>query len=277
MAVTAEVPAGMAESVLFGHRSGAYTGATRAYDGIIRGAAGGTLLLDELTDLEPSVQPKLLRFLDRGDVHPLGEQKPVHVDVRIIAATNAGVDQQLRDGELRQDLYFRLNILRIDLPPLRARREEIPILTHHFLRRFGAARGMPHLRATDDVVCALQRYDWPGNVRQLENHMRRLAALATDDVLTDSALPTATNGSEPYEPTAVVRAASVHESGAAVLPPPEDQPLGQALAAVERTLILRALAATGGNAAAAARRLGVSRRGLLLKRRRLGIGEIGVD
>ena len=273
----AEIPTGMAESVLFGHCSGAYTGATRAYGGIIRGAAGGTLLLDELTDLEPAVQPKLLRFLDRGDVHPLGEQKPVPVDVRIIAATNSSLDRRLRDGELRKDLYFRLNILRIDLPPLRARRGEIPLLVHHFLRRFGAARDMPGLRVTDEVLDELQRHDWPGNVRQLENHLRRLAALATDEVLTRSALQNAPGSNGPYEPTAASQAASVHESRADVLRVPQDQPLGDALAAVERALIRRALAATGGNAAAAARRLGVSRRGLLLKRQRLGIGEFGVD
>ena len=273
-----EVPAEMAESVLFGHRSGAYTGATRNYGGVIRGAEGGTLLLDEIAELESSVQPKLLRFLDRGDVHPLGEQKPVHVDVRIIAATNRAIDRHLGDGKLREDLYFRLNIMRIDIPPLRERREEIPVLVNHFLRRFGAARGIPGLSVTDEVLDELRRYDWPGNVRQLENHIRRLAALATDDVLTSSGLTAADAPGPGY-------GACAPDSGStqASEPAPDevrvraDQPLGEAVAQVERTLIRRALADAGGNASAAARRLGVSRRGLQLKRRRLGIGEMSVD
>ena len=274
----AEVPAGMAESVFFGHRSGAYTGATRDYGGVIRGAQDGTLLLDEIADLESSVQPKLLRFLDRGDVHPLGAQKPVHVDVRIIVATNPAIDQRMRDGSFREDLYFRLNIMRLDVPPLRARRAEIPVLVHHFLRRFGAARGMPNLTVTDDVLDALYRHNWPGNVRQLENHVRRLAALATDDVVTASGLTAADstsggngggneNGGAEAE-TPLDPAESNH------LPVRTDQPLADAVAQVEHALIRRALAEAGGNAAAAARTLGVSRRGLQLKRRRLGIGEI---
>ena len=269
-----EVPAGMAESVLFGHRSGAYTGATQNYGGVIRGAEGGTLLLDEIADLESSVQPKLLRFLDRGDVHPLGEQKPVHVDVRIIAATNRAIDQRLRDGRLREDLYFRLNIMRIDIPPLRERREEIPVLVHHFLRRFGAARGIPHLAVTDEVLDQLHRHDWPGNVRQLENHVRRLAALTTSDIVTSSGLaaPETTAAGEGDEPAA---------AGAAARAPDElrvrtDQPLAEAVAEVEQALIRRALAEAGGNVSSAARRLGVSRRGLQLKRKRLGIGEFDV-
>ena len=268
-----EVPAGMAESVLFGHRSGAYTGATQSYGGVIRGAAGGTLLLDEIADLEPSVQPKLLRFLDRGDVHPLGEQKPVHVDVRIIAATNRAGDLRPRHGRLREDLYFRLNIMRIDIPPLRERREEIPVLVHHFLRQFGAARGMPHLAVTDEVLDELYRHDWPGNVRQLENHVRRLAALATDDVVTGSGLAAADN------PAGEDGSARPAEPGARA--PDElrvraDQPLADAVAEVEQALIRRALAEAGGNASSAARRLGISRRGLHLKRKRLGIGEFDV-
>ena len=264
----AEVPAGMAESVLFGHRSGAYTGATQNYGGVIRGAAGGTLLLDEVADLASSVQPKLLRFLDRGDVHPLGEQKPVHVDVRIIAAANRAIDERLRDGRLREDLYFRLNVMRLDIPPLRERREEIPVLVRHFLRRFGAARGMPDLAVSDDVLDELHRHHWPGNVRQLENHVRRLAALATDDVVTSSGLAgTAAAGGGEGEGAAP-------ETAPDALRVRADQPLAEAVAEVEEALIRRALAEAGGNASAAARRLGVSRRGLELKRRRLGIGEI---
>lgn len=273
----AEVPAGMAESVLFGHRSGAYTGATENYDGVIRGAPSGTLLLDEIIDLQPSVQPKLLRFLDRGDVHPLGAQKPVHVDVRIIAATNPSIDQRIRDGAFRDDLYFRLNILRLDIPPLRERREEIPVLVHHFLQRLGAARGMPHLTVTDEVMDELYRHDWPGNVRQLENHVRRLTALATDDVLTSSALTAAETSGAPFG-----SALPASGGGASAAAEPDhlrvrtDQPLAEAVEEVERKLISRALAAAGGNAAAAARALGLSRARLKAQRQRLGIGEIQV-
>ncbi len=273
-----EVPAGMAESVLFGHRSGAYTGATQDYGGVIRGAQDGTLLLDEIADLESSVQPKLLRFLDRGDVHPLGAQKPVHVDVRIIAATNRAIDQRMRDGAFREDLYFRLNIMRLDIPPLRGRREEIPVLVHHFLRRLGAVRGIPNLTVTDEVLDELQRHDWPGNVRQLENHVRRLAALATDEVVTSSGLKESDgggtgNGVANKDGTADAESA-LEAAAANHLRVRTDQPLADAVAQVEHALIRRALADAGGNAAAAARTLGVSRRGLQLKRQRLGIGEI---
>lgn len=272
------MPAGMAESVLFGHRSGAYTGATRDFGGVIRGAGGGTLLLDEVADLDPSVQPKLLRFLDRGDIHPLGEQRPLHVDVRIIAATNGAIDDHLRDGKLREDLYFRLNVMRLEIPPLRERREEIPVLVHHFLKRFGAARGIPALTVTDHVLDELQRHDWPGNVRQLQNHIRRLAALATDDVVASSGLTAGEFADlETSEDAAADTPADPGEPTADQLQVRVDQPLSDAVAQVERALIGRALFDAGGNASAAARRLGVSRRGLQLKRKRLGIGEMGVD
>lgn len=277
-----EVPSGMAESVLFGHRSGAYTGATQDYGGVIRGAQGGTLLLDEIADLESSVQPKLLRFLDRGDVHPLGAQKPVHVDVRIIAATNHAIDERGRDGALRADLYFRLNIMRLDIPPLRERREEIPVLVHHFLRRFGTAHGKPNLTMTDEVLDDLHRHDWPGNVRQLENHIRRLAALATSEVVTSSALPASDTSGHGDDDAAAGGKPERRESpvadnaGSGHLRVHTNQPLAAAVAQVEEAVIRQALKDAGGNAAAAARTLGVSRRGLLLKRQRLGIGEISV-
>ena len=138
----AGVPKDMVESQLFGHRRGAFTGAQDDSKGVIRAASGGTLLLDEVGELEPSVQPKLLRFLEQSEVHPLGEPRPVNVDVRVIAATNADVDEYVRDGRFREDLFYRF-IIRLDIPPLRERREEIPPLVHHFLRQFGGERGLP--------------------------------------------------------------------------------------------------------------------------------------
>ena len=167
----------MVESQLFGHRRGAFTGAQDDALGVIRAATGGTLLLDEIGELELSVQPKLLRFLDRKEVHPLGEPKPVNVDVRVIAATNADIDQFVRDGRFREDLFYRLNVIRLHVPPLRERREEIPPLIHHFLRQFGTEVGRPHLKMTDSALKCLLLYEWPGNVRRLANEVRRAVAL----------------------------------------------------------------------------------------------------
>ena len=172
------VPLDVVESQLFGHRKGSFTGATDDAPGVIRGATGGTLFLDEIGDLNPAVQPKLLRFLDSKEVHPLGEARPVKANVRIIAASNANIDRLVQNGHFREDLFYRLNIFRLDVPPLRERREEIPVLVHHFLRLYASEVGRPPLAVDDDALKCLLLHEWPGNVRMLANEVRRAMAMA---------------------------------------------------------------------------------------------------
>ena len=163
------VPKDMIDSQLFGHRRGAFTGAHEEGLGVIRAAAGGTLFLDEIGEMSAEAQPKLLRFLESGEIHPLGEPKPTTVDVRIVAATNANLDQLVSDGKFREDLFYRLNVLPIHIPPLRERREEVPALVEYFLERFGREMQKPMLRVADETLEYLLLYRWPGNVRQLAN------------------------------------------------------------------------------------------------------------
>jgi DNA-binding NtrC family response regulator len=174
----ASTPKDMLDSQLFGHRRGAFTGAVEHFQGVIRAASGGTLFLDEIGDTGLDVQPKLLRFLEAGEVHPIGETQPARVDVRVIAATNADLDTLVRDGRFREDLFYRLSIVRLHLPPLRERRVEIPSMANHYLRKHAVEYRKGDLRLSEDTMEYLMLYKWPGNVRQLANEMRRLAALA---------------------------------------------------------------------------------------------------
>ena len=182
------VPRDMLESQLFGYRKGAFTGADSSFAGVIRAAAGGTLFLDEIGDIGLDVQPKLLRFLEQQEVHPLGEPHPVKVDVRIIAATNANLELLVAQGRFREDLLYRLNVMTLHLPPLRERREEIPPLVQHYIRKFAdeQRKGTPTL--SDETLEYLLLYAWPGNIRQLANEVRRMVALAEADATLTPAL-----------------------------------------------------------------------------------------
>ena len=175
------VPRDMIESQLFGYRKGAFTGADSSFAGIIRSAAGGTLFLDEIAEVPLEVQPKLLRFLETHEIHPLGEPQPIHVDVRVIAATNARLEQLVADGRFREDLFYRLNVVRLKLPPLRERREEIPPLVDHYLRKYGEEQKKGRLTLGDETLEYLLLYAWPGNLRQLANEVRRMVAMAEPD------------------------------------------------------------------------------------------------
>ena len=255
------VPRDLLDSQLFGHRRGAFTGAHADAPGVIRSAAGGTLFLDEIGEMSPDVQPKLLRFLESGEILPLGETRPQNVDVRIVAATNANLDQLVADGRFREDLYYRLNVIPIPIPPLRERREEIPALVAHFLERFGREMQKPGLRVADETLEYLLLHRWPGNVRQLANELRRIVALAEPGAMV---LPShlsrdivASRRTVPVEPTEIVMRL--------------DQTLADATEQIERAVIERALAACGGRNDEAAKRLGLSRKGLYLKKQRLGI------
>ena len=168
----------LADSQLFGHRRGAFTGAVSDQPGLVRTAAGGTLFLDEIGDLPLDVQPKLLRFLEQHEIMPIGETKPQKVDVRVLAATNADLEQRVAEGKFREDLYYRLSVIRIHVPPLRERREEIPHLSTYFLREALERLGKPDIQLSSETLDVFAQYWWPGNVRQLKNEIQRAVALS---------------------------------------------------------------------------------------------------
>jgi DNA-binding NtrC family response regulator len=159
----------LADSQLFGHRRGAFTGAVSDQPGVIRSAVGGTLFLDEIGDVPLDVQPKLLRFLEQSEIMPVGDSRPIKVDVRVVAATNADLEQRVAEGRFREDLYYRLSVIRIHVPPLRERREEIPHLASLFLREAAERLGKPDVTLGSEVLDLFTQYWWPGNVRQLKN------------------------------------------------------------------------------------------------------------
>ena len=260
------VPRDIIDSQLFGYRRGAFTGAHDDAPGLIRSAAGGTLFLDEIGEMSAEAQPKLLRFLESGEILPLGETRPQFVDVRIVAATNANLDQLVADGKFREDLYYRLNVIPLNVPPLRERREEIPLLVDHFLDKFSHELQKPRLRVAEETLEYLVLYRWPGNVRQLANEVRRMVALAEPGaVLMPEHLSSVIAASRRTVP-----------ADQRILLPTEmvmrlDQPLAAATEHLERALIQRALTMCDGKMDEAAKMLGLSRKGLYLKRQRLGL------
>ena len=163
---------------MFGHRRGSFTGAVTDQPGLIRTAAGGTLFLDEIGDLPLDIQPKLLRFLEQGEVMPVGETRPQGVDVRVLAATNADLEQRVVEGKFREDLYYRLSVIRIHVPPLRERREEVPHLSTFFLREACDQLSKPDVQLAPATLDLFARYWWPGNVRQLRNEIQRGVAMS---------------------------------------------------------------------------------------------------
>jgi DNA-binding NtrC family response regulator/tetratricopeptide (TPR) repeat protein len=260
------MPRDMVESQLFGYRRGAFTGATDAFQGVIRGASGGTLFLDEIGDFGLDLQPKLLRFLDSNEVHPLGEAHPVKVDVRVIAATNADLEKLVLEGRFREDLYYRLDVVHFRMPPLRERREEIPLFVERFLRQFAEEHDKPGLRVADESLEYLLLYNWPGNVRQLAHEIRRFVALAEPGtILMPEHLSADITASRRTIP-ATDRAAN-----ASRVVVPLDQPLAAGVELLERAMLQHALAGGAENMESAARKLGLSRKGLYLKRQRLGL------
>ncbi len=253
----------LADSQLFGHRRGSFTGAMTDQPGLVRTATGGTLFLDEVGDLPIDVQPKLLRFLEQGEIMPVGEVRPLQVDVRVIAATNADLEQRVAEGKFREDLYYRLSVIRIHVPPLRQRREEIPHLSTYFLRDAVERLGKPDVQLSSDVLDLFAQYWWPGNVRQLRNEVQRAVAMAP---------PGGVVG--PEHLSADLTAAPANRNDAST-PPRVVLRGGQTLASVvddlERELIRDTMSKQRGNISESARALGLTRRGLYLKLRRLGL------
>jgi two-component system NtrC family response regulator len=248
----AAIPEALLESELFGHEKGAFTGATDARPGRFTEADGGTLLLDEIGEMRADLQTRLLRVLEDGEVRPLGGEKSRQVDVRIVSATNRDLEAAIREGGFRDDLFYRLHVIRIDIPPLRGRADDIPLLASHFLAKLGA----PDARMEDEFLARLRAYRWPGNVRELENVIQRALALRPDaESLTPADLPDH------------VRAAESGDAGRAVRLPDE----GLSLAEVEKDLIRQALERTGGNRSQAARLLDISRQTLLYRMEKHGL------
>jgi hydrogenase-4 transcriptional activator len=248
----------LADSQLFGHRRGSFTGAFADQPGVIRTAVGGTLFLDEVGDLPLDIQPKLLRFLEQSEVLPVGETRPVRVDVRIVAATNADLEQRVAENRFREDLFYRLSVIRIHVPPLRERREEIPHLSTFFLREVSERLAKPGTRLSAETLDLFDAFSWPGNVRQLRNEVQRAVAMApSGGVITPELLSPVFGGAD--GPTAAPRGRG------------RSATLAVAVERLEREMIEGALQRSSGNISQTARSLGLTRRGLYLKMDRLGI------
>ena len=259
-------PKDMLDSQLFGHRRGAFTGAIDNFQGVVRAAAGGTLFLDEIGDTSLEVQPKLLRFIESNEIHPIGEPQPTQVDVRLIVATNADLDTLVSQGRFRADLFYRLNIVPLHLPPLRERRVEIPTLANHYLQKYALEYGKGDLRLAEDTMEYLVLYRWPGNTRELANEMRRLAVLAESGAIM---MP------EHLYPE-ITKSRRTVPASERVLDPTEvvvrlDQPVPAAVRYLEERMVNYAMKKCGGRVEEAATMLGLSRKGLYLKRQRFGI------
>jgi DNA-binding NtrC family response regulator len=244
------LPETLLESELFGHVRGAFTGAVRDKDGHLVAAHGGTFFLDEIGEMSPALQVRLLRTLQEREVVPVGATRPVATDVRVIAATNRDLEEEMRRGTFRSDLYYRLNVISLHLPPLRDRLDDVPLLTEVFLRRAGDGRGA---RISDPALQHLRHYDWPGNVRELENALERAAVLAGARTIEPEHLPDRIL--QPRPRTLVSER------------PPENPTLD----AVERAYILWVLHAAGGNKARAAEVLGIDPSTLYRKLNRYGV------
>ena len=263
------VPKELSEGYLFGYRKGAFTGAVADSTGVIRTAAGGTLFIDEVGDLPLDVQPKLLRFLQEGEIQPLGEQRPLKVDVRVIAATNTDLEKMVEEGRFREDLYYRLNVIRLRVPPLRERRSEIPLLVNYYLNHYSTKFSRKAIQITPQTVDLLMVCDWPGNVRQLCNEIQRIVARLEDGTLItpEHLSPELIRGS-----VYLAAAASTISVNAAAGASLENLSLAAAVMDLERLMIAEALRNNGGNITRAARQLGLTRRGLQLKLVRYAMG-----
>jgi len=259
------LPEALMESELFGHEKGAYTGAAARSLGLFREASGGTLLLDEVGELPASLQVKLLRVLQERKVRAVGGSAEVAVDVRVLAATNRDVEADVRANKFRQDLYYRLNVIRVELPPLRDRPGDVSRLAERFVRRFAAELGKDVRGLTADALRALDGYAFPGNVRELENMMERAVALASSPVIGLGDLPVAVAG--------------LSASTAPLLAelPADGCVLDDVLNELERRLILQALSRTGGVRKAAARLLGVTFRSLRYRLAKHALAPEGTD
>lgn len=260
----AAIPAELAESELFGHARGAFTGAAQARRGFFSQADGGTLVLDEVGELPMAVQAKLLRTLQEGEIQPVGSGRLEHVDVRVIASTNRDLEAEAGAGRFRPDLYYRLAVVDVVVPPLRDHPEDIPELATEFARRCAERFGMEDVRLSPTLIEALTRTAWPGNVRQLENRVARLVALSGGGEIGLEALEEAPTQPEAEVEEVPAEPGSSPESSSSLS-------LREHLDTLERSLVTRMLTATAGNQSEAARRLGISRSALIDRMRKYGL------
>jgi DNA-binding NtrC family response regulator len=244
----------LAESELFGHEKGAFTGARRMHAGLFEAARGGTLLFDQIQELPFALQPKLLRVLENREFSRLGSTRTIAADVRVIAATNRSLREEVKEKRFREDLYYRLNTATLAIPPLRERREDIPILVAHFLRHFSKRFGKPNRLIARDALNRLVRHPWEGNVRELRNVIERAVAIARRPVITFRELRLAAPAERKPAPSPALAAAEL-----------------VSLDELERAQIRRVLEMTGGNRERAARALGLSRSTLYRRLSELGL------
>jgi two-component system response regulator PilR (NtrC family) len=255
------LPETLMESELFGHEKGAFTGANVRKEGLVRAAHGGTLFLDEIGELPAPLQVKLLRVLQERKVRPVGGNHELEVDVRVVAATNRDVEQSVRDGSFRQDLFYRLNVIRIQLPPLRERVEDIPMLAAHFLQKHSALEGK-RLSFSQEAMQWIVQQSYPGNVRELENVVERSVALAAEPYVVRADLQGGSHeetAESPAQPSQVL--------------PPEGLDLDRVLGELEKGLLLQALERTGGNRTNAAKLLRTSFRSLRYRLAKYDLGD----
>lgn len=257
----AAIPEALMESELFGHEKGSFTGASQKYLGMFRAAEGGTLFLDEVGELPAPLQVKLLRVLQERKVRPVGGSMEIPVDVRVLAATNRDVESDVSAGKFRQDLYYRLNVIRIVIPPLRERQGDIPYLAERFVKRFAAEQGKDVRGLEADALRALYAYPFPGNVRELENMIERAVALASGPVIGLGDLPAQISGLSAAAAPALAEL------------PPDGCHLDEVLGELERRLILQALERTGGVRKSAAKLLGITFRSLRYRLAKHALGD----
>jgi two-component system nitrogen regulation response regulator GlnG len=271
---TSAIPSELLESELFGHEKGSFTGADSLRRGRFEQADGGSLFLDEIGDMTTSLQTRLLRVLAEGEFYRVGGQTPIRVDVRVIAATHQNLEERARTGQFREDLFHRLNVIRIELPPLRARREDIPDLLGHYLGVAARELGVDPKKLTPEVSERLAAYGWPGNVRELVNLCRRLTVLAPGSELHLEDLPAELNGTNAAVGGAGDWTSALTEWATRQAPAPVRPLLDDALPAFERALIRVALKHTQGHRQDAARLLGWGRNTLTRKLKELGMSDI---
>ncbi len=261
----ASIPHDLAEAQLFGHVRGAFTGATAAHAGFFVQAQGGTLVLDEIGELSLAVQAKLLRVLQEREVQPLGSSRVEKIDVRLVASTHRDLAADVRAGRFREDLYYRVAVVELVVPPLRDRAADIPLLAREFARKYSERFGLARVVQLDpELLVLLSRERWPGNVRQLENTIARCVALATGDLIGPSALLPATSAS--------ASTSSSSSSGGQGADDPSDGPtFKEQVEAFERNLLANALSSASGNQSAVARRLGMTRASLYDRLKKYGL------
>jgi two-component system response regulator PilR (NtrC family) len=254
------IPSELMESEFFGHKKGSFTGAVDDKEGLFQAADGGTLFLDEVAELPVPMQVKLLRAIQEKAIRPVGEHKEIPVDVRILSATHKNLGKLVEDGLFRQDLYYRINVIELKVPNLRQRREDIPELVAHFMARLTAKNGMAQPLISEPALACLQRYSFPGNVRELENILERALALCDEKEITPEDLQLPESGSETQS-----------TNSESALTPPDGVPLEDYLDGIEKQAIIKALDQTGQNKTAAAKLLGITFRAMRYRLKKLGL------